>query len=169
MKSFVYCPYCSKKLVPKSEGGELNLFCAACNEHFWQNPKPVVSILLFVKDKVLLLQRSTEPFKDYWVLPGGFIKYEETPAQAVIRETQEETGLTPQITGLIGVYQIDNDPRGMHIDIIYAGTVTGDVHLSLEDKAFDYFPLGKLPDQIAYKHRQAIAEWFRKGEGSMSS
>jgi 8-oxo-dGTP diphosphatase len=43
--------------------------------------------------KVLLIKRNTEPFKDYWSLPGGHIDFGETAGEAVVRETKEETGL----------------------------------------------------------------------------
>lgn len=41
---------------------------------------------------------------DAWVIPGGAIDPGETPAEAAIRETLEETGLEIEITGLVGVW-----------------------------------------------------------------
>lgn len=67
-----------------------------------------------------------------WVTPGGLIEPGEQPAAAAIRETWEETGLTVQITGILGVYGgedliIDyaNGDKAAYIGIIFRGKVTG--------------------------------------------
>ncbi len=39
-----------------------------------------------------------------WSTPGGSIEIDESPADAVVRETWEETGLLVQPTALIGVF-----------------------------------------------------------------
>lgn len=54
--------------------------------------------LLFSDACVLLLQRSTQVSRPLqWCLPGGRILANESPEAAVIRETEEETGLKIQI------------------------------------------------------------------------
>ncbi|MGM9986185.1 MAG: NUDIX domain-containing protein [Bacillaceae bacterium] len=44
------------------------------------------------------------PGGKYWSLPAGAIELGETPAQAVIREVWEETGLIVKPTHLVGVF-----------------------------------------------------------------
>ena len=61
------------------------------------------------------------------------------------------------------VYRIDNDPRGIHIDIIYYGIPEGEVKLSKEDKNWQYFFPNQLPENIAYCHREAITDWYKQG------
>src|SRR5262249_46835622 len=39
-----------------------------------------------------------------WVAPGGALEPDEAPADAVVRETWEETGLTVEPVRLVGVY-----------------------------------------------------------------
>jgi ADP-ribose pyrophosphatase YjhB (NUDIX family) len=57
------------------------------------------------KGEILLIQRSDN---GNWALPGGAIDIGESLTQAAIREVQEETGITCQITGLSGIY---TDPK----------------------------------------------------------
>lgn len=67
---------------------------------------PAVSIVVANDDGDILLIRRTD--NNNWALPGGAIDLGESVAQAAIRETEEETGITPEITGLVGIY---TDPR----------------------------------------------------------
>jgi len=43
-----------------------------------------------------------------WAIPGGGQEAGETSSAAAMRETQEETGIDIEITGLVGIY---SDPR----------------------------------------------------------
>jgi 8-oxo-dGTP pyrophosphatase MutT (NUDIX family) len=67
---------------------------------------PSVNVVVINDDGDILLIRRTD--NDNWALPGGAIDLGESTAQAAIRETEEETGITPEITGLVGIY---TDPR----------------------------------------------------------
>jgi ADP-ribose pyrophosphatase YjhB (NUDIX family) len=62
-----------------------------------------VPIAVIQENKVLLIKR--EDF-EVWSLPGGEIDSGETPAQAAIREAEEETGFTVRLTRLVGLYTI---------------------------------------------------------------
>jgi 8-oxo-dGTP pyrophosphatase MutT (NUDIX family) len=55
--------------------------------------------------EILLIRRSDN---GNWAVPGGAIDLGESVAQAAIRETQEESGITCEVTGLVGIY---SDPR----------------------------------------------------------
>ncbi|AXI79806.1 NUDIX domain-containing protein [Peterkaempfera bronchialis] len=50
----------------------------------------------------ILLQRRTD--NGMWALPGGAMNLGESLAECAIRETLEETGLTVEITGIVGTY-----------------------------------------------------------------
>lgn len=167
-KYYKFCPNCKTKLERKLIDGRDRFFCPKCDFIFWNNPKPVVSILLHNNDKILMLQRANEPLKDYWCLPGGYINYDETPEEAVKREVSEEIGTDIFIDSLIGVYRIDNDPRGINIDVIYEGKLKGSVSLSTEHKKYKFVQLDALPQNIAYKHREAINDWLEEKKKTSS-
>jgi len=56
-------------------------------------------------DEILMIRRSDN---DNWAVPGGAIDLGESVAQAAIRETLEESGITCELTGLVGIY---SDPK----------------------------------------------------------
>lgn len=62
-----------------------------------------VKILLKNGNKFLLL-RNTYGLK-HWTFPGGHIENNETPKQAAIRETLEETGILISKPTQIGIYK----------------------------------------------------------------
>ncbi|MFD1939312.1 NUDIX hydrolase [Nonomuraea mangrovi] len=54
---------------------------------------------------ILLIRRSDN---DNWAVPGGAVDLGESIPVAAVRETLEETGITCEITGIVGTY---TDPR----------------------------------------------------------
>lgn len=62
------------------------------------------------KGEILLLRRAiTDDFcPDCWTLPGGKVESNETPEQAVVRETKEETNLNVTSTTLVLEKQVES-------------------------------------------------------------
>lgn len=158
-----FCPNCSTKLIGKNINGRNRPFCTKCGFIYWGNPRLCTSIILETNGKILLIRRKYPPLKDFWCLPGGVVEYHELVEESLKREAKEEIGLKVELTELIGIYQIDNDPRGVAQDIIYAGTIISGIEkLSDEHETTKYFFFNQLPKLIAYKHRQAINDYFVK-------
>ncbi|GAA3077462.1 NUDIX hydrolase [Streptosporangium carneum] len=67
---------------------------------------PSVNVIVVNDAGDILMIRRTD--NDNWAVPGGAIDLGESLPQAAIRETLEETGITCEITGLVGTY---TDPR----------------------------------------------------------
>lgn len=67
--------------------------CTSCGHIHYRNPIPVALVLVPVGDGVLLVRRGIEPKKGELALPGGFMDFGETWAQAGAREVYEEIGL----------------------------------------------------------------------------
>lgn len=160
---YVFCPHCGSNLISKTIDNEQVRKCSKCDFIFWNNPKPVVSMLITRNRKVLMVQRARIPLKGFWCLPGGFINAYETPAEGIKREVEEELSTEAQVKKIVGVYRIDNDPRGIHIDIIYKGEIANEPKFSSEHQGLEFFDPNNLPEKIAYKHREAILDWYKSG------
>jgi len=77
---------------------------------YWNDPAapkpnslvPACGILAVDDLGRVLLQRRRDTGQ--WAIPMGKQELGETPSQCAVRETQEETGVLTEITGILGVY-----------------------------------------------------------------
>ncbi len=93
---------------------------------------PSVTAIVFDEERRVLLARPAG--KGAWVAPGGSIDPDETPADAVVRETWEETGLVVRPVGLLGVWggpecvvEYANGDRSSYVMTVFECAVTGGV------------------------------------------
>ncbi len=96
-----------------------------------RNPVPTIDIILSENsnsNKVLLIKRKKDPFKDYFSLPGGFVNEGEKVEDAVRREAEEELLVKVEPINILGVYSDPNrDPRGHIMSITFiAKIINGD-------------------------------------------
>ncbi len=99
-----YCATCGESLIPADDGQGIRPHCKPCNRFYYSNPAPAACCFLTNEQgELLLVQRSIEPRKGMWTLPGGFVEVGETTEEAALRELKEETGLTGRGTQLLGI------------------------------------------------------------------
>jgi ADP-ribose pyrophosphatase YjhB (NUDIX family) len=67
---------------------------------------PSVNVVVVDDLGEILMIRRTD--NDNWAVPGGAIDLGESVSQAAVRETQEESGISCEITGIVGIY---SDPK----------------------------------------------------------
>jgi 8-oxo-dGTP pyrophosphatase MutT (NUDIX family) len=64
---------------------------------------PSVTAIIYGANNEILLVHQRDG--NVWSTPGGSIEPDESPVDAVVRETWEETGLVVQPIGLLGVFE----------------------------------------------------------------
>ena len=70
---------------------------------FPQAPLVGVGAVVVHENRVLLVQRGSEPLKGHWTLPGGMLEVGETLDTGVAREVKEETGLEVETEELVEI------------------------------------------------------------------
>jgi 8-oxo-dGTP diphosphatase len=134
-------------------------------EKEYPKPSVTVDIVTFtVRDddlKVLLIKRKINPFKDYWAIPGGFVRLNENLEAAAKRELEEETGLRDvYLEQLYTFGAVDRDPRGRVITVSYFALIDSQkakIKLDAKTDASDasWFSVSELPE-LAFDHKEIL-------------
>jgi NAD+ diphosphatase len=101
--AFNYCPSCGSKLSRRSIDGIQRLACesASCGFVNWNNPTPVVAMLVRVDGAYILARHANWPSGVFSLLTG-FLEEGESPESAAIREVAEELGLEVRDARFVG-------------------------------------------------------------------
>lgn len=132
----------------------------------YEYPRPSVTVdavVLNLKKEglsLLMIQRGSDPFKDHWALPGGFLDIDESPEEAVKRELEEETGLKVQEFIQIEAFaDPERDPRGRVISITFLTVLKEndfDVKAASDAKDVKWFKMEGLPAELAFDHDKIV-------------
>jgi 8-oxo-dGTP pyrophosphatase MutT (NUDIX family) len=119
--------------------------------------------------EILLIRRTDN---DNWAVPGGGMDLGESITQTAVRETQEETGITCQITGLVGIYTsprhviryTSNDEVRQEFSIVFTGRpISGELRPSSESSEPQWVSPGLIPGlQMHPSMRQRIQHYLDK-------
>ena len=140
-------------------------------KYCYDYPHPAVTVdaAVFKKEngvvRILLIRRGSEPYKNCWALPGGFVEIDETLEVAVARELFEETGLTGVSLNQLHTFgNPGRDPRERTISVVFVGICKTNTLVEGADDAVEaqWFSIEKLPN-LAFDHESIVAkaiEWF---------
>ncbi len=116
--------------------------------------------------RLLLIQRADN---GRWAMPGGAMQVGETPAEGILREVLEETGVSCQPVALVGIFDIR--PSGLtglhHLFLItllcrpdeaQASALPTHAHEVLDT---GWFSEHRLPDDLQSDSKRRVHEAFR--------
>jgi len=140
--AYLYCPYCSCELVETQLQGSSYKACKSqdCSFVHYQNPTPIVAIIVELEGEVILARNVNWPEGFYSVI-SGFVEKGETPLETARRETKEELNLDVSECNFIGHYSFEAQNQ-----LILAYHVKAQGEISLNEELIDYkrIPLDKL-------------------------
>jgi ADP-ribose pyrophosphatase YjhB (NUDIX family) len=126
-------------------------------------PRVTVDVIIKYKGGIVLIKRVNPPYG--WALPGGFVEYGETVEEAVRREAMEETSLKLKNLEQFHVYSSPTrDPRGHTISVVFTAEGEGLLLPATDAKETKTFTKDKLPENIAFDHREILKDYFKKYE-----
>ena len=68
--------------------------------------------------RLLLVRRASRRGRGNWQIPGGFVEQNETMDLAVIREVEEEAGVTATVQGVLGIRNRYDEEGGNSLYIV---------------------------------------------------
>lgn len=150
-KKRIYCPYCSGPISRAREDDIPRDYCSTCRTFFYENPLPVVSVIIETDRQILLVKRGKAPFRGRWCLPTGFAETGETVEEAALRELREETGLEGRIIRLLDADSLRNRFYGDLLFLTFVAEQTGGTPRAGDDCSdLRFFPLDKAP-RLAFR------------------
>lgn len=112
---------------------------------------PPIAAAVIVKDgRVLLVQRRVKEGNLSWQFPAGAVENGESPGEAAVRETREETDLTVVQTKLLG--ERVHPATGRTMIYVACDVVNGEVRVADEDELADFVWSGRehLTEYVPY-------------------
>ena len=112
---------------------------------------PAAGVLAVDGQGRVLLQRRRDTGQ--WAIPMGKQELGETVTQCAVRETEEETGVKVEVTGLLGVYSdpghvvfytSDGETRQEYEVILLGRPVSGEPRANDEASAAAWFTIAEL-------------------------
>ncbi len=113
----------------------------------YATPKVDVRAAAFRGGRILLVKERED---GGWTLPGGWADVGDTPSEAAVRETKEESGYDVVVTKLAALYDRNlhgHPPIPYHAYKLFflCDIVGGESAISLETEAVDFFAEDALP------------------------
>jgi 8-oxo-dGTP diphosphatase len=135
--------------------------------------RPLVGVgAVVIRDgAVLLIRRGKDPLKGRWTLPGGTVEWGEPMRDALVREIEEETGLTVRPGEILAVFERieGKGERSSHHHVIVdflCESVSGSVRAGSDAEAAVFVPRDELDRYgVPAKTAEVVGEAYRRLRG----
>lgn len=130
----------------------------------YKNPAVTIDIIIEKSNKIVLIRRKKDPFKNKLAFPGGFVNYWETAEAAALREAKEETSLDVKLTNILGVYSDPKrDPRKHNITTVFIAKFTKGSLKGRDDASEAIWIAIKniKPDSLAFDHSKILKDYLK--------
>ncbi|MEQ8168054.1 MAG: NUDIX domain-containing protein [Candidatus Eremiobacterota bacterium] len=129
----------------------------------YERPSVTVDIVIFtITDndlKVLLIKRKGPPYQNFWAIPGGFVKIDESLEEAAFRELKEETGVSDvYLEQLYTFGDPGRDPRTRVITVAYFALINSEkleLYASTDAEEVRWYSTKELPS-LAFDHSKIM-------------
>lgn len=110
---------------------------------------------------IMLIRRNTEPYKNYWALPGGHINPNENVKDAVVREVKEEIGLDFEPEFFCYLDEIIPEKDVHAVVNIFEGNVNGKLQLAKDEiLEASWFPISHAKSmKLGFFHNRVIEKY----------
>jgi ADP-ribose pyrophosphatase YjhB (NUDIX family) len=122
-------------------------------EFGYPTPKVDVRGVIMNENRVLLISERADGGR--WTLPGGWADVNESPAEAVVREVQEETGYVSRALSVLAVFDREKQghlppfPYHVYKLFFHCEIIGGAPQANLESSELGYFDVQHLPELSA--------------------
>lgn len=123
--------------------------------------KPGISAAIIVdQGRVLMVRRRVKEGELMWQFPAGGIEAGETPEQAAVRETLEETALEVKAVKLIG--QRVHPKTGREMSYTACEPIAGEARVADDDEldAVAWVTLAEIPEYVPYGLFDAVQAYL---------
>lgn len=132
---------------------------------FMYVPRVACTVLVVNRaNQFLLTKRAIEPAQGMWHLPGSFLLKGEHIATCLERIATQELGfpLSARDCRLAHVSEnIDSDPRGHVVDIIYKYRLLREISLSAWGDSAELGFFSSIPHNMGFNHAEILSKWYK--------
>ncbi|MEQ8714876.1 MAG: NUDIX domain-containing protein [Cyclobacteriaceae bacterium] len=120
--------------------------------------------------KILLVKRSIEPFKNYWLLPGGAMMEGETLSQSVNRVLNDLTGIEKITHEQVACYsEVDRHPIKRVVSVSFYALVKPENYPVIPKSYISdvkWYGLDELP-KLGFDHDRLLHDGLEKLRGNL--
>lgn len=94
----------------------------------------IIAAAIMDENKILIAKRNYGSLAGYWEFPGGKVEPEETDAECICREIQEEFSAKIDVQKYLGEENFQVDSKNYEIVLYQARLLSADVQLSVHSE-----------------------------------